>query len=163
MSSSYRSVYQSWQSDPEGFWAKAANDVQWSQPWTSVLDATRPPFCRWFAGGELNTCHNALDHHVDDEPAAVALAQAVVHVDAVRLAADDSSAYRDVAPLLDALAQAKYNKAGALLTHAFEVEPNSRSGREALLLAADAYFLHGGSDDYIKCEAKYRDFLNRFP
>ncbi|MCP4657995.1 MAG: outer membrane protein assembly factor BamD [bacterium] len=57
----------------------------------------------------------------------------------------------------------KYYKARRLLTHAFEVEPNSRSGREALLLSADALFLHGGFDNYIKCETKYRDFLNRFP
>ncbi len=61
------------------------------------------------------------------------------------------------------LEEKKYYKARRHLTHAFEVEPNSLSGREALLLAADAYFLHGGSDNYIKCEAKYRDFLNRFP
>ena len=61
------------------------------------------------------------------------------------------------------LEEKKYFKARRHLTHAFEVEPNSRSGREALLLAADAYFLHGGSDNFIKCEAKYRDFLNRFP
>jgi outer membrane protein assembly factor BamD len=61
------------------------------------------------------------------------------------------------------LEQEKYFKASRHLTHAFEVEPNSRSGREALLLAADALYLQGGSDNYIKCEAKYRDFLNRFP
>ena len=61
------------------------------------------------------------------------------------------------------MAQEKFAKAGPLLIHAFEVEPNSRSGREALLLAADALYLRGGSDSYIKCEAKYRDFLNRFP
>ena len=61
------------------------------------------------------------------------------------------------------LEQKKYYRARQHLTHAFEVEPNSRSGREALLLAADAYYLHGGTDNYIKCEAKYRDFLNRFP
>ncbi len=61
------------------------------------------------------------------------------------------------------LEEKKYYKARRHLTHAFEVEPNSRSGREALLLAADAYYLHGGSDNFIKCEAKYRDFLNRFP
>ncbi len=61
------------------------------------------------------------------------------------------------------LEQEKYYKARRHLTHAFEVEPNSRNGREALLLAADAYYLDGGSDNYIKCEAKYRDFLNRFP
>lgn len=61
------------------------------------------------------------------------------------------------------LAQKKYARAEQLLTHAFEVEPNSRSGREALLLAADALYLDGGTESYIKCEAKYRDFLNRFP
>ncbi len=61
------------------------------------------------------------------------------------------------------LADEKYFKATKYLTHAFEVEPNSRSGREALLLAADALYLQGGTDNFIKCEAKYRDFLNRFP
>lgn len=61
------------------------------------------------------------------------------------------------------LTQEKYRKAEQLLTHAFEVEPNSRQGREALLLAADALFLGGGTESYIRCEAKYRDFLNRFP
>ncbi|MEM9554954.1 MAG: outer membrane protein assembly factor BamD [Acidobacteriota bacterium] len=57
----------------------------------------------------------------------------------------------------------KWVKARRHLIHAFEVEPNSRQGREALLLAADAYYQQGGIDNYIKCEAKYRDFLNRFP
>lgn len=61
------------------------------------------------------------------------------------------------------LADGKHFKARRHLIHAFEVEPNSRTGREALLLAADALYLQGGTDNYIKCEAKYRDFLNRFP
>lgn len=61
------------------------------------------------------------------------------------------------------MTQEKWYKARRLLTHAFEVEPNSRSGREALLLSADTLYLQGGDDNYIKCEAKYRDFLNRFP
>lgn len=61
------------------------------------------------------------------------------------------------------LAEEKYYRASQHLTHAFEVEPNSRSGREALLLAADALYLDGGFDNFIRCEAKYRDFLNRFP
>lgn len=63
----------------------------------------------------------------------------------------------------DFLEREKYFKARRHLVHAFEVEPNSRTGREALLLAADALYLQGGTDNYIKCEAKYRDFLNRFP
>ena len=47
------------------------------------------------------------------------------------------------------------------LSHAFEIEPNSAIGREALLLVADAHFLEGGSQNFIKSEAKYRDFQNR--
>ncbi len=57
----------------------------------------------------------------------------------------------------------KYRRAGEHFTHAFEVEPNSASGREGLLLAADALYLDDRADSYVKAEAKYRDFLNRFP
>ena len=53
--------------DPDGFWTEAARGIDWFQPWERVLDASRPPFYRWFAGGRLNTCHNALDRHVDGE------------------------------------------------------------------------------------------------
>lgn len=49
------------------------------------------------------------------------------------------------------------------LQHAYEVEPNSPTGREALLLVADSFFLEGGDANWIQSEAKYRDFLNRFP
>ena len=50
--------------DPEGFWGEAARGIDWVEPWRRVLDDSRPPFYRWFAGGMLNTCHNALDRHV---------------------------------------------------------------------------------------------------
>ncbi|MCH8960663.1 MAG: AMP-binding protein, partial [Bacteroidetes bacterium] len=66
MSSLYQSVYQSWQADPQAFWAQAAADVQWYKPWTQVLDEARPPFYRWFDGGQLNSCYNALDYHVEN-------------------------------------------------------------------------------------------------
>ncbi|MEU4405088.1 propionyl-CoA synthetase [Streptosporangium sp. NPDC023963] len=51
--------------DPEDFWAEAAEAVTWSRPPREVLDAGAPPFYRWFPDGELNTCHNALDRHVE--------------------------------------------------------------------------------------------------
>jgi outer membrane protein assembly factor BamD len=57
----------------------------------------------------------------------------------------------------------KYEKARPYLSHAFEVEPNSAGGREALLLVADCYFRSGSDADLIQAEAKYRDFQNRFP
>lgn len=51
--------------DPQGFWLDAAGDVDWYRPPTIALDDADPTFVRWFPDGELNTCHNALDRHVD--------------------------------------------------------------------------------------------------
>jgi len=50
--------------DPEGFWGDAARAVEWDRAPDRVLDGDRAPFYRWYAGGRLNTCHNALDRHV---------------------------------------------------------------------------------------------------
>ena len=63
----------------------------------------------------------------------------------------------------DFMARKKWFPAREHLSHAFEIEPNSAIGREALLLVADAHFFEGGSQNFIKSEAKYRDFQNRFP
>ncbi len=52
-------------SDPGGFWGEAAQAIDWSRKWDKVLDESRPPFYRWFPGAMLNTCHNALDRHVE--------------------------------------------------------------------------------------------------
>src|SRR5713101_5155062 len=52
--------------EPEEFWAEAAEAIDWERRWDRVLDDSRPPFYRWFAGGRLNTCWNALDRHVRD-------------------------------------------------------------------------------------------------
>ena len=61
------------------------------------------------------------------------------------------------------LEKEKYRRARDYFTHAFEAEPNSVTGREALLLVADTYYAQGGSANLILAEAKYRDFQNRFP
>lgn len=50
---------------PEEFWANAAEGINWDSRWTRVLDDSNRPFYRWFSGGRLNTCYNALDRHVD--------------------------------------------------------------------------------------------------
>ena len=50
--------------DPNGFWADAAEAVDWTRKPTTVLDDGNAPFVKWFPDGELNTCHNALDRHV---------------------------------------------------------------------------------------------------
>ena len=64
MSSRYDAVYARSLQDREAFWAEAAQAIDWYKPWTKVLDDSRPPFYRWFVGGEMNTCYNALDRHV---------------------------------------------------------------------------------------------------
>jgi propionyl-CoA synthetase len=64
MTSRYEAEYRRSLADPEGFWGEAAKAVDWETPWRRVLDGTTPPFYRWFNGGRLNTCWNALDRHV---------------------------------------------------------------------------------------------------
>ncbi|MGO1118472.1 propionyl-CoA synthetase [Rhodovibrionaceae bacterium A322] len=51
--------------DPEGFWAEAAQGIDWIKPWDKLFDDSDAPHYRWFTGGELNTCYNALDRHVE--------------------------------------------------------------------------------------------------
>jgi len=63
---SYQEIHDRSLSDPEGFWGGIAQDIRWRKKWDRVLDDSRAPFYRWFAGGELNTCENALDRHVDE-------------------------------------------------------------------------------------------------
>ena len=52
--------------EPAGFWSEAAEAVYWYKKWDKVLDDSRQPFYRWFVGGEVNTCYNALDLHVNE-------------------------------------------------------------------------------------------------
>ena len=63
---SYEEIYARSMEDPEGFWGDAAADIDWYRPWDKVLDDSNKPFYRWFAGGELNTCYNAVDRHVEN-------------------------------------------------------------------------------------------------
>ena len=63
--SAYPDVYRRAVANPERFWAAAAESLSWTKRWDRVRDDSRAPFHRWFAGGELNTCYNALDHHID--------------------------------------------------------------------------------------------------
>ena len=62
----YLEVYQNAQNNPEEFWAEAAKDLAWDKHWKKVLDDSNSPFYRWFSGGQINTCYNALDRHVEN-------------------------------------------------------------------------------------------------
>jgi propionyl-CoA synthetase len=52
--------------DPGAFWGEAAEAIDWYRKWDKVLDDSNKPFYRWFSGGEMNTCYNALDRHVNN-------------------------------------------------------------------------------------------------
>jgi acetyl-CoA synthetase len=56
-------VYAEAARDPEAFWARLAGELEWSRPWTTVLD-WKPPHAKWFVGGQLNASVNCLDRHV---------------------------------------------------------------------------------------------------
>ncbi len=64
MSGKYEREYKESIEHPETFWAKGAKEIHWYKTYSKVLDHSHPPFYRWFTGGELNTCYNAIDHHV---------------------------------------------------------------------------------------------------
>ncbi|MGI5228521.1 propionyl-CoA synthetase [Actinoallomurus sp. CA-142502] len=61
----YTAAYERSLGDPARFWAEAARDIRWRTPPERVLDDGAAPFYRWFTGGELNTCENAVDRHVE--------------------------------------------------------------------------------------------------
>ncbi len=48
----------------DAFWTEEAKRIDWHKPFTKVLDYSRPPFAKWFVGGETNLCHNAVDRHL---------------------------------------------------------------------------------------------------
>ena len=62
----YEQEYRRSLEDPESFWGEVAEDVRWSRRWDQVLDRSKAPLYRWFRGGELNTCFNAVDRHVEE-------------------------------------------------------------------------------------------------
>jgi propionyl-CoA synthetase len=66
MANKYDEAYEQSIKDPDGFWGKAAEDCHWYKKWDKVLDDSNKPFYRWFTGGEINTCYNALDYHVEN-------------------------------------------------------------------------------------------------
>jgi len=61
----YQKAYEESISNPGSFWGKAAGDIVWTKNYSKVLDDSNVPFYRWFVDGEMNTCYNAVDLHVE--------------------------------------------------------------------------------------------------
>jgi len=66
MGNPYEDAFDQSMSDPDSFWGKAAEECHWYKKWDKVLDDSNKPFYRWFVGGEINTCYNALDYHIEN-------------------------------------------------------------------------------------------------
>ncbi|XP_011298312.1 acyl-CoA synthetase short-chain family member 3, mitochondrial [Fopius arisanus] len=60
----YEDTFKKSVESPEEFWSEIAECVEWNKPWDKVLDNSNPPFTKWYVGGEINACHNAVDRHV---------------------------------------------------------------------------------------------------
>jgi propionyl-CoA synthetase len=70
----YDQYYRKSVDDPTAFWGEQASLIDWHVPCTQVVDDSRPPFTRWFVGGQTNLCHNAVDRHLatrPDQPAVI--------------------------------------------------------------------------------------------
>lgn len=62
--SRYEEFYRQSVDAPEAFWSEQAKLIDWQAPAEQILDASQPPFARWFVGGTTNLCHNAVDRHL---------------------------------------------------------------------------------------------------
>jgi propionyl-CoA synthetase len=64
MPSRYKEVYAGWRADPQGFWAEAAKEIDWTRPPRVIFDENAGVYGRWFPDAACNACYNALDRHV---------------------------------------------------------------------------------------------------
>jgi propionyl-CoA synthetase len=88
---SYREFHRRSIADREGFWADEARRIHWHKPFGQVLDYSRPPFAKWFVGGETNLCHNAVDRHLAERGEQKALVWISTEVDR-----EESTTYRQL-------------------------------------------------------------------
>ncbi|MDS9948790.1 MAG: propionyl-CoA synthetase [Planktomarina sp.] len=61
---SFKDIYEGWKSNPEGFWMKASESIDWIKPPSKALWDDDAPFYEWFKDAKVNTCYNAVDRHV---------------------------------------------------------------------------------------------------
>src|ERR1700684_3604213 len=88
----YEELFRQSLDQPESFWSEAAAAIDWITPPEQVLDDSRAPLYRWFSGGELNTCYNAIDFHVENGRAS----QPAVIYDSPVTATKRTLSYRDL-------------------------------------------------------------------
>jgi propionyl-CoA synthetase len=85
--------------DRDQFWKEQSERIYWHKPFRQVCDFSRPPFARWFVGGETNLCYNALDRHLAERGD-----QAALHFISTEVDAQRSFTYRELAEEVNAFA-----------------------------------------------------------
>ena len=68
MTSRYAQVYEQWRANPQGFWAEAAQEIDWDTPPQQIFDEKAGVYGRWFPDAACNACFNALDRQVERRP-----------------------------------------------------------------------------------------------
>jgi propionyl-CoA synthetase len=81
------------------FWKEQAKSIDWHKPFDKVCDFSRPPFARWFVGGETNLCYNAIDRHL-----ALRGDQTALYYVSTEINAERSFTYRELAAEVTAFA-----------------------------------------------------------
>jgi propionyl-CoA synthetase len=75
----------------ESFWAEQAKTIHWQKPFHTVCDFSKPPFAKWFVGGETNLCYNAIDRHLP-----LRANQSALHYISTEIDAAQSFTYREL-------------------------------------------------------------------
>jgi propionyl-CoA synthetase len=75
----------------ESFWAEQAEAIHWQRPFQAVCDFSKPPFAKWFVGGETNLCYNAVDRHLP-----LRANQAALHYISTEIDAAESFTYQQL-------------------------------------------------------------------
>jgi len=81
---SYAEFYRRSIQDRDAFWSEQAKRIDWVKPFQQVCDFSRPPFAKWFVGGETNLCYNAIDRHLAERAEQAALVWISTEVDQTR-------------------------------------------------------------------------------
>ncbi|MBI3716815.1 MAG: propionate--CoA ligase [Betaproteobacteria bacterium] len=80
----YAEFYRRSIQDRDAFWSEQATRIAWVKPFRQVCDFSRPPFAKWFVGGETNLCYNAIDRHLAERAEQTALVWISTEVDQTR-------------------------------------------------------------------------------
>jgi propionyl-CoA synthetase len=76
---------------PESFWSEQAEAIHWHKPFQRIRDFSKPPFAKWFTGGETNLCYNAIDRHLP-----LRAGQSALHYISTEIDASQSFTYQEL-------------------------------------------------------------------